>query len=44
MPLSSFEEGDFKRFALNLPCSNCFGYYFVQTLITHAQGLFVCNI
>ena len=50
--LSSFEE-DFQRFALNLPCSNCFDNYFEenvgvplfeQSLITHAQGLSVCNI
>ena len=26
--LNSFGEEDFQRFALNLPCSNCFGYYF----------------
>ena len=26
--LSSFGEEDFQRCALNLVCSNCFGYYF----------------
>ena len=26
--LSAFGEEDFQRFALNWPCSNCFGYYF----------------
>ena len=26
--MSSFGEEDFQMFALNLPCSNSFGYYF----------------
>ena len=29
---SSFGEEDFQRFALNLLCSNCCGYYFADNV------------